>query len=340
MDYEIVQIADDALAHWGIKGMRWGVRRYQNKDGSLTDRGKKRLRAEQAKVREQEKIVKNRKETQAKFDRLEARKKAVEEEKKALDNKEAAASGKKSGKKVVTDEKPVKKSVKDMTDDELLAAINRSRLEATYNQLHPQPEKNPLMNKLKNEVLIPAAVNSGKKFLEDSLKKMGENLLKDKVDPNSIEALKKTFDKLDLQQKIDKINNPDKYLSEEDKAKRQKREYDAEDRESQRRGYKDVQEEARTKREAAEKDAKKADEEAGRANKNSEEPKKSSIYEEFTKQKKTESAGEEFFKQKSDDVIDAYGYTVHDDRLTSGRSYVSNYLALPAPGLPAPKDDD
>lgn len=30
------------LQHAGIKGMRWGVRRYQNKDGSLTPEGKKR----------------------------------------------------------------------------------------------------------------------------------------------------------------------------------------------------------------------------------------------------------------------------------------------------------
>lgn len=30
------------LVHWGIKGMRWGVRRYQNKDGSLTPAGRKR----------------------------------------------------------------------------------------------------------------------------------------------------------------------------------------------------------------------------------------------------------------------------------------------------------
>ena len=30
------------LYHWGIKGMRWGVRRFQNKDGSLTLAGKKR----------------------------------------------------------------------------------------------------------------------------------------------------------------------------------------------------------------------------------------------------------------------------------------------------------
>lgn len=31
------------LAHHGIKGQKWGVRRYQNEDGSLTMNGKKRL---------------------------------------------------------------------------------------------------------------------------------------------------------------------------------------------------------------------------------------------------------------------------------------------------------
>lgn len=31
------------LYHYGIKGMRWGIRRYQNKDGSLTPAGEKRL---------------------------------------------------------------------------------------------------------------------------------------------------------------------------------------------------------------------------------------------------------------------------------------------------------
>lgn len=33
---------NNELTHHGILGMKWGVRRYQNKDGSLTAQGKKR----------------------------------------------------------------------------------------------------------------------------------------------------------------------------------------------------------------------------------------------------------------------------------------------------------
>lgn len=42
-------ISDEELYHHGIKGMRWGIRRYQNPDGSLTPAGRKHL--EQADIK-------------------------------------------------------------------------------------------------------------------------------------------------------------------------------------------------------------------------------------------------------------------------------------------------
>lgn len=39
-------MSDNELLHYGIKGMRWGVRRYQNPDGSLTPAGKKKYSKE------------------------------------------------------------------------------------------------------------------------------------------------------------------------------------------------------------------------------------------------------------------------------------------------------
>ena len=40
-------LLEDCLQHHGIKGMRWGIRRYRNGDGSLTSAGKKRYKKRQ-----------------------------------------------------------------------------------------------------------------------------------------------------------------------------------------------------------------------------------------------------------------------------------------------------
>ena len=42
-------IYESELYHHGIKGMRWGVRRYQNMDGSLTSRGGQRYESDGSK---------------------------------------------------------------------------------------------------------------------------------------------------------------------------------------------------------------------------------------------------------------------------------------------------
>lgn len=42
MNKPVLYIESNTLCHYGIKGQRWGRRRYQNEDGTLTIAGKKR----------------------------------------------------------------------------------------------------------------------------------------------------------------------------------------------------------------------------------------------------------------------------------------------------------
>ena len=69
--------------------------------------------------------------------------------------------------------KPKTKSVSEMSDQELQAAINRKRLEAEYARLNPKQvsKGQKLAKAVMNDVIIPAAKNVGKAYIEQELKK-------------------------------------------------------------------------------------------------------------------------------------------------------------------------
>ena len=110
MDYII---KDGELYHHGILGMKWGVRRYQNKDGSLTQAGKKRISRKQKKALE--KARKTRREN------LEKAKKAKQEQEDFEKNKKKAIE---SG--TATE---VMKYKGKLTNQELQQAVSRINME-------------------------------------------------------------------------------------------------------------------------------------------------------------------------------------------------------------------
>lgn len=124
------------LWHHGIMGMKWGIRRYQNPDGSLTIAGKIRYGN---KNRLEASVNKKAAKLQRKYNDLTG--KSIRQNNAAKDKTKEEARKKDSK----------SKSISEMSSEELQAAINRINLEKIYLQAM--------------ESVNPRKVNLGQKFI-------------------------------------------------------------------------------------------------------------------------------------------------------------------------------
>ena len=192
---------NDELCHYGILGMKWGVRRYQNKDGTLTNAGRKRA----AKLRS---------------------------EYTELTGKQLRRTTKNSKDFKSTKEPKRKKNLSELSDDDLREKTSRLQLEKNYLDLERQVAMlNPkrvsigerLAKHIGSKVIAPAMTDAGKNLLTQYLNKAGKEALglNEKDASDNIDALRKQVTKMNLQKQKIELN---KYFAEEKKKKQEKQE--------------------------------------------------------------------------------------------------------------------
>lgn len=118
---------NDNLQHHGIKGQKWGVRRFQNKDGSLTEAGRKRQNGE----RDMKRVEENTKAIKKLNDNSQV---VLQESSRIVKNKREKKQQK------INDEinEAVREHVSKMSDQELRDAVNRLNMEERYTQVMQQ----------------------------------------------------------------------------------------------------------------------------------------------------------------------------------------------------------
>lgn len=123
------------LSHYGIKGQKWGRRKYQNKDGSLTPAGKERYGTKENFDERYDEDVKA---------GIKAAKKLTDGSKdltKATKEYEGERSRKKQQKANKALEEAARDKARSMSDKELRDAVNRLNMEENYTRMMQNRER-------------------------------------------------------------------------------------------------------------------------------------------------------------------------------------------------------